>query len=157
MRLLAAIAIVCLTGLVCGQSSRTARYPIQWEYEFSQLPNLYIPEMAVVDSRGVLWVLCSARMGSEGYDEQHVTEAVFRIDAQGQQLSTAELNLPLSPQERQETSDYRLAPLANGEMGLVFNKIRFEARGESYLGAYYTYATCKWLCCSTTRSFRPWL
>jgi hypothetical protein len=23
-------------------------------------------------------------------------------------------------------------------MGLVFNKIRFEARGQSYLGAYYT-------------------
>jgi hypothetical protein len=33
---------------------------------------------------------------------------------------------------------YRLATLPDGSIGLVFNKIRWEGRGESYVGAYYT-------------------
>jgi hypothetical protein len=92
----------------------------------------------VVDSHGVLWVLCSARMGNEGYLKQHVTEAIFLIDDQGRQISTAELDLPLTQEERLETSDYRLTSLSNGEMGLTFNKIRTEGPGAFNLGAYYT-------------------
>ena len=52
-------------------------------------------------------------------------------------MSTAEVTLPLPPEERSETSDYRIASLLDGTMGLVSNKIGFEVRGESYLGAYY--------------------
>jgi hypothetical protein len=137
MRLSGVVVAGCLVGLLCAQSSSAVHHPFVWDREFSQPPNLYIPEIAVLDSHGVLWVLCSARMGNEGYSKQHVTEAMFRIDEQGQQMSTAELDLPFSQEERQETSDYRLAPLPGGEVGLMFNKIRFEARGESYLGAYY--------------------
>ena len=138
MRLSGVVAASCLVGLLCAQSSNAVHHPFLWDREFSQRPNLYTPEAAALDSHGVLWVLCSARMGNEGYDKQHVTEAMFRIDEQGQELSTAELRLPLSTQERQETSDYRLAPLLNEGMALVFNKIRYEARGESYLGTYFT-------------------
>ena len=76
-------------------------------------------------------------MGSDVH-KQHVTEAIFRIDEQGRQLSTAELGLPLSDQEREETSDYQIASLADGGMGLVFNKMRWEPpRDESYLGSYF--------------------
>src|SRR5216684_490057 len=128
-------AIGCLVGLLCAQPSNVVHHPFLWDREFSQHPNLYTPEMAVVDSRGVLWVLCLARMGSEGYRKQHVSQAIFRIDEQGKQLSTAEVDLPLSPAERLETSGYRIAPLPSGEMGLVFNKIHFEGRAASALGA----------------------
>jgi len=38
--------------------------------------NILHPEIAVLDSHNVLWVLCGARMGNEGYRKQHVTEAV---------------------------------------------------------------------------------
>jgi hypothetical protein len=110
-------------GLLCAQTSTAVRHPILWEREFSQPPNLYTPEMAVLDSQNVLWVLCGARMGDEGYLKQHVTEAMFRIDEQGRQISTAELGLPLSQEAREDTSDYGLVSLPNGEMELVFNKI----------------------------------
>jgi hypothetical protein len=138
MRLSCVVATGCLVGLLCAQPPSALQHPFLWDREFSQQPNYYIPEAGVLDSHNVLWVLCSARMGSEGYDKQHVTEAIFRIDDQGRQLSTAELGLPLSDQEREETSDYRIASVAKGGMGLVFNKIRFEARGQSYLGSYFT-------------------
>jgi hypothetical protein len=138
MRLSGVVATGYLVGVLCAQAPSAARHPFLWDREFGQRPNFYIPEAGVLDSHNVLWVLCSARMGSEGYDKQHVTEAIFRIDEQGQQLSTAELGLPLSNEERDETSDYRLTSLLNGGMSLVFNKIRFEPRGQSYLGSYYT-------------------
>jgi len=56
-------------------------------------------------------------MGNEGYDKQHVTEAMFRIDGNGQQLSTAELALPRSNEERLETSEYRLSPFRAARWG----------------------------------------
>jgi len=59
-------AMGCLVGLLCAQSPNAVHHPFLWDREFSQHPSLYTPEMAVVDSRGVLWVLCLARMGSEG-------------------------------------------------------------------------------------------
>lgn len=131
-------AISCSVFLLHGQPSNNVHHPFLWDREFSQSPNLYIPEIAVVDSHGVLWVLCQARMGNEGFKKQHITKAIFRLDEHGNQLSTSELDLPLSQIERQETARYQLVPFGNGEMGLVFNKIRFQSRGESYLGAYYT-------------------
>jgi len=137
MRMFGIVVMSWFLSLSWGQSSSIVQHPLSWEREFSQRPNLYSPEVAVLDSQGVLWILCSARMGYEGYDKQHVTEAMFRIDGNGQQLSTAELGLPLSNEERVETSEYRFSPLPSGEMGLMFNKIHYEARGESYLGAYY--------------------
>jgi len=138
MRLFWALATGCLAGLLCAQSSDTVKYTFLWDREFSQSPNIYIPETAILDSHDVLWVLCTARMGNEGYKKQHLTHAIFRIDQQGQQLSTAELTLPLPPAEWGDTSDYRLATLRDESMGLLFNNIRWEGRGESYLGAYYT-------------------
>jgi hypothetical protein len=138
MRLFWAVTAGCLVGLLCAQSSGTVHHPFLWDREFSQSPNIYIPETAVLDSHDVIWVLCRARMGNEGYAKQHLTHAIFRIDQQGQQLSTAELTLPLPAGERGDTSDYRLAALPGGSMGLMFNKIGWEGRGESYLGAYYT-------------------
>jgi hypothetical protein len=127
-----------VVGLLFGQQPTAIHHPFLWDRELSLRPNLYIPEAAVVDAGGVLWVLCSARMGNEGYDKQHVTQAIFRIDEQGNQLSTAELGLPLSQEERGDTSDYRITPLRDGGIGLAFNKIRFETRGQSYLGAFYS-------------------
>ena len=138
MRLFWAMAAGCLVGLLCAQSSGIVHHPFLWDREFSQPPNIYIPETAALDSHDVIWVLCRARMGKEGYGKQHLTHAIFRIDQEGQQLSTAELTLPLPTPEWGDTSDYRLAALRDGSMGLVFNKIRWEGRGESYVGAYYT-------------------
>jgi len=132
-----ALAIGCFVGLLCAQKSGEERYKFAWDREFSESPDAYTPEDAILDSHGVLWVLCRGRIGNQG--KEHFGEAVFRIDDQGRELFSGELNLPLSQEQREETSGYRLAALPGGEVGLVLNKIRSGPQGPSaYLGAYLT-------------------
>lgn len=98
---------------------------------------------AALDAHGLLWLLCDARMGSPDYEKQHPTEALFVIAPDGRLLSSSELDLPLSLDQRNDTVNYHLAVLSNGRAAVVFASIEEVApTGEKFLGAYYAeYAT----------------
>jgi hypothetical protein len=98
---------------------------------------------AALDSHGLLWLLCDVRMGSPDYEKQHPTEALFVIAPDGRLLSSSELDLPLSLDQRNDTVNYHLAALPNGRAAVVFASIEEVApTGEKFLGAYYAeYAT----------------